>query len=228
LTLGNERTKGIMSWTTTASAVAGIIIPDSRLAKEAAEILRADGNDLLWNHSHRVYLFGALLAERAGKKYDPELSYIAALFHDVGLIHKYSTQTERFEVDGANAARQFLEQHGIAQDAIEVVWDAIALHTTLGITKFKKAEVDLIFNGVGLDVMGDLYETLSEATRNEIVGAFPRDGFKSKIVHAFFEGFRHKPQTTFGNIKADVVERLQPGYTSPNFVDLIAASSWAE
>jgi HD domain len=214
--------------TTTANAVAGISIPDSRLAKEAAEILRADGNDLLWNHSHRVYLFGALVAERAGKRYDPELSYIAALFHDVGLIHKYSTQTERFEVDGANAARQFLEQHGIAQGDIEVVWDAIALHTTLGITKFKKAEVDLIFNGVGLDVMGDLYETLSDATREEIVAAFPRDGFKSKIVPAFLEGFRHKPQTTFGNIKADVCERLIPGYKSPNFVDLIAASPWVE
>jgi hypothetical protein len=217
-----------MSWTTTASAVAGIIIPDSRLAKEAAEILRADGNDLLWNHSHRVYLFGALLAERAGKRYDPELSYIAALFHDFGLIHKYRTQTERFEVDGANAARQFLEQRGIAQDAIEMVWDAISLHTTIGITKFKKAEVDLLFNGVGLDVMGDLYETLSDATRQEVVASFPRDGFKAKIVPAFFEGFRHKPQTTFGTMNADVIERLQPGYVSPNFVDLIAASPWTE
>jgi HD domain len=210
------------------AAVAGIVLPDSRLAKNAAEILRADGNDLLWNHSHRVYLFGALLAERAGKRYDPELSYIAALFHDVGLIHKHSTDTERFEVDGANAARQFLEQNGIPQDAIAIVWDAIALHTTLGITKFKQTEVDLIFNGVGLDVMGDLYETLSDATREEVVAAFPREGFKSKIVPAFLEGFKHKPQTTFGNIKADVCERLIPGYVSPNFVDLIAASPWSE
>lgn len=208
--------------------VAGVVIPDSRLAKGAAEILRADGNDLLWNHSHRVYLWGALLTERAGKRYDPELSYIAALFHDVGLIPKYSTQTERFEVDGANAAREYLEQNGIAEDTIAIVWDAIALHTTLGITKFKKTEVDLIFNGVGLDVMGDLYETLSDATREQVVAAFPRDGFKSKIVPAFLEGFKHKPQTTFGNIKADVCERLIPGYVSPNFVDLIATSPWAE
>jgi hypothetical protein len=218
-----------MSTVLTAPAnVAGITIPDSALAKSAAEILRADGNDLIWNHSHRVYLFGALIAERAGKRYDPELSYIAALFHDVGLIHKHSSQTERFEVDGANAARQFLEQNGIAEEAIATVWDAVALHTTLGITKFKQAEVDLIFNGVGLDVMGDLYETLSDATREEVVNAFPRDGFKSKIVPAFLEGFRHKPQTTFGNIKADVCERLIPGYVSPNFVDLIAASPWTE
>ncbi len=218
-----------MSTTLTAPAnVAGITIPDSSLAKGAAEVLRADGNDLLWNHSHRVYLFGALLAERAGKRYDPELSYIAALFHDVGLIHKHSTQTERFEVDGANAARQYLEQNGIKEEAIATVWDAIALHTTLGITKFKQTEVDLIFNGVGLDVMGDLYETLSDATREEIVSAFPRDGFKSKIVPAFLEGFRHKPLTTFGNIKADVCERLIPGYVSPNFVDLIAESPWTE
>lgn len=218
-----------MSTVLTAPAkVAGIIIPDSALAKSAAEILRADGNDLLWNHSHRVYLFGALLAERAAKRYDAELAYIAALFHDVGLIHKHSSQTERFEVDGANAARQFLEQNGIAEEAIATVWDAIALHTTLGITKFKQVEVDLIFNGVGLDVMGDLYETLSDATREAVVNAFPRDGFKSKIVPSFLEGFKHKPQTTFGNIKADVCERLIPGYVSPNFVDLIAASPWTD
>jgi HD domain len=218
-----------MSTVLTAPAtVAGIVIPDSALAKSAAEILRADGNDLIWNHSHRVYLFGALIAERAGKRYDAELSYIAALFHDVGLIHKHSSQTERFEVDGANAARQFLEQNGIAEEAIATVWDAVVLHTTLGITKFKKTEVDLIFNGVGLDVMGDLYETVSDATREEVVRAFPRDGFKSKIVPAFLEGFKHKPQTTFGNIKADVCERLIPGYKSANFVDLIAASPWTE
>ena len=217
-----------MSTFTTPSVVAGIIVPDSKLAKEAADILRADGNDLLWNHSHRVYVWGALLAERAAKRYDAELSYIAALFHDIGLIPKYSSATERFEVDGANAARQFLEQHGIDETAIATVWDSIALHTTLGITKFKAAEVDLIFNGVGLDVMGDLYETLSEATRAEVVAAFPRDGFKSKIVRAFFDGFKHKPQTTFGNIKADVVERCVPGYVSPNFVDLIAESPWSE
>ncbi|HTJ27348.1 MAG TPA: HD domain-containing protein [Candidatus Limnocylindria bacterium] len=218
-----------MSTTLTAPRnVAGVVIPDSAIATGAAELLRADGNDLIWNHSHRVYVFGALLAERAGKRYDAELAYVAALFHDVGLIHKHSTQTERFEVDGANAARQFLEQHGIDERSIETVWDAIALHTTLGITKFKKTEVDLIFNGVGLDVMGDLYETLSDATREEVVAAFPRDGFKSKIVPAFLEGFKHKPQTTFGNIKADVVERLVPGYVSPNFVDLIACSAWSE
>jgi hypothetical protein len=213
---------------TVPKAIAGIVIPDSKLAKGAAEILRADGNDLIWNHSHRVYVWGALLAEQDGKRYDRELSYIAALFHDLGLVHKHSSQTERFEVDGANAARQYLEQQGIAESAIEIVWDAIALHTTLGITKFKKTEVDLIFNGVGLDVMGDLYETLSDATRTEVTRAFPRDGFKTKIVPAFLEGFKHKPQTTFGNIKADVCERLIPGYKSPNFVDLIAASPWAE
>jgi hypothetical protein len=218
-----------MSTTLTAPTnVAGIVIPDSALATAAAEILRADGNDLIWNHSHRVYVWGALLAERVGKRYDAELSYIAALFHDVGLIHKHNTQTERFEVDGANAARQFLEQHGIDEAAIDTVWDAIALHTTLGITKFKKTEVDLIFNGVGLDVMGDLYETISDATREAVVSAFPRDGFKSKIVPAFLEGFRHKPQTTFGNIKSDVCERLLPGYVRPSFVDFIANSPWKE
>lgn len=89
--------------------VADIQIPDSSLAKAAAEILREYGNDLLWNHSHRVYLFGALMGKRDKVKYDSELLYISALFHDLGLTKHYSSPDKRFEVDGANAARNFYE-----------------------------------------------------------------------------------------------------------------------
>ena len=84
---------------------AGIEIPDSQLATEAADILREYGNEFLWNHSHRVFLFGSLLGRQENLKYDPELLYISALFHDLGLTKHYSSPDKRFEVDGANAAR---------------------------------------------------------------------------------------------------------------------------
>ncbi|BCL80534.1 HD domain-containing protein [Ktedonobacteria bacterium brp13] len=208
--------------------IAGIEIPDSKLANEAAELLHEHGNPLLWNHSHRVFLFGSSLGRKDNVKYDPELLYISAIFHDLGLTKHYSSPDKRFEVDGANAARSFLEQHGIPKETSQLVWDAIALHTTIGVAEYKEPVVTLVYHGVGFDVMGDRMKEISEEARKQIVAAFPRDGFKNKILPAFFEGFKHKPQTTFGNIKADVCERFIPGYKSPNFCDLVLQSPWNE
>ena len=208
--------------------IANVIIPDSQLTNEATSLLREFGTELLYNHSVRVFIFAALQGRRAALKYDPELLYISAIFHDLGLVKPYSSDTERFEVDGANAARSFLQQHGIPEPSVDLVWDAIALHTTPGIPKWKKPEVALLTNGVELDVMGIGYHDLSDRERAEIVAAFPRPNFKHEIVRAFFGGFAHKPCTCFGNVKADVCEHLLPGYVRPNFVDIINNSPWAE
>jgi len=209
-----------------AKSISGIAIPDSKLAKEAADLLREYGNPLLWNHSHRVYFFGSLLGQGEGLKYDPELLYIGAVFHDLGLTEHYSSPDKRFEVDSANAARSLLEQYGLSKESTQLVWDAIALHQTIGVAQYKEPVVALLYHGVGFDVMGDRFEELSEQTRHQVVSAFPRDGFKNQILHAFLDGFRHKAETTFGNISSDVCERYLPGYTRPNFCDLVLQSPW--
>ena len=91
---------------------------------------------MLWNHSHRVFLFGALLGRQQHLKYDAELLYISALFHDLGLTRQYRSADECFEVDGANAARRLLEQHGLSKESTQLVWDAIALHQTIGVAQY--------------------------------------------------------------------------------------------
>ncbi|WP_018393307.1 HD domain-containing protein [Bacillus sp. 37MA] len=208
--------------------VAGIKIPDSKLAKDAADILREHGNDLLWNHSNRVFLFGAIMGKEAKKNYDLELLYISALFHDLGLTNEYSSPDLRFEVDGANAARSFLQHYQVPDESIRLVWDSIALHTTLGIAEHKESEVALLYSGVGLDVMGDGFEQFPADLREEVVKAFPRNNFKQDIIPAFYEGFKHKPETTFGNIKSDVCEFFIPNYKRKNFCDCILHSPWKE
>ncbi|MFJ8516890.1 HD domain-containing protein [Lysinibacillus xylanilyticus] len=208
--------------------IAGIKIPDSRLALEAQDILKEHGSELLWNHSNRVYLFGALQGKKAQKKYDAELLYVSALFHDLGLTKQFSSLDKRFEVDGANAARQFLAHHDIDDASIQLVWDAIALHTTIGVAEHKENEVALLYAGVGLDVMGDGYHDLTNKERNEIINAFPRNQFKQNILPAFFEGFKHKPETTFGNIKSDVCALFIPNYKPKNFCDCVLHSPWSE
>ncbi|WP_028563389.1 HD domain-containing protein [Paenibacillus pinihumi] len=208
--------------------IADIKIPDSKLALGAAELLREHGNDLLWNHSHRVFLFGALQGKNAGVKFDSELLYISALFHDLGLTRHYSSPDKRFEVDGANAARNYLQSNGVPAESIQLVWDAVALHTTIGIAQHKEAEVALIYSGVGYDVMGENFDSLTEDIRGQVVKAYPRDNFKQKILPAFLEGFKHKPETTFGNIKADVCAMLLPGFQRTNFCDCVLHSPWNE
>jgi len=208
--------------------VAGIKIPDTKLAKDAADILRDNGNDLLWNHSNRVFLFGAINGKKANKNYDLELLYVSALFHDLGLVKEFSSPDLRFEVDGANAARSFLQQYQIPDESIQLVWDAIALHTTPGVAEHKESEVALLFSGVGMDVMGDGFEQFPEDLRKEIINVFPRNNFKKEIIPAFYEGFKHKPETTFGNMKEDVVQYFKPEYKNKNFCQCILHSPWSE
>jgi len=208
--------------------VAGISIPDSAIATQATELLQEHGTDFIYNHSLRVFLFASLNADRRAVAYDPELLYVSAVFHDLGLVPHYSSADKRFEVDGANAARDFLKSHGLPKEALQLVWDAIALHTTIGVAEHKEAEVALLYSGVGLDVMGEGYENLSIENREEIVRAFPRSDFKKRIIPTFFSGFAHKTDTTFGNIKADVCAYMIPNFQRKNFCECILHSPWSE
>ncbi|MFP3593096.1 HD domain-containing protein [Chryseobacterium sp. SIMBA_038] len=208
--------------------IAGITIPDSKIATEATELLLEHGTEFIYNHSLRVFLFSSLNGKRKNLEYDEELLYVSSVFHDLGLVPHYSSSDLRFEVDGANAARDFLKSHGIPKEKLQLVWDTIALHTTIGIAEHKENEVALMYSGVGLDVMGEGYEHLSEKNRNEIIGAFPRNDFKNKIIPTFFDGFKNKTETTFGNIKADVCAFMIPNFERKNFCDCILHSPWSE
>ena len=212
----------------TIATIAGVAIPDSRLARETTEFVRDVEPDLLYHHSLRVFVFGSLHGRRRGLVYDPELLYVGAMFHDVGLVEGHRSGFDRFEVDGANAARDFLAARGVSADEVRVVWDAIALHTTPGIPEHMEAEVALVTAGVELDVMGIGYDDLSDAQRDEVLRALPRPHFKQQIIEAFGAGIAHKPETAFGTINADVLERTLPGYRRPNFCHAILSSPWSE
>ena len=208
--------------------IAGIAVPDSQLAKDAADVLHEYGSPLLWNHSHPAFVFGSLFGRQENVVYDPELLYVSALFHDLGLTSHYRSPDKRFEVDSANVARSFLEQYGISHEATQLVWDAIALHTNRGVAEYKEPVVALLYRGVVFDVIGDHFTDLSEETRSQVVSAFPREDFNQQILQAFLDGFGHKPETTYGTINADICERYIPGYTNPNLCDIILQSPWNE
>ena len=205
-----------------------LVIPDSLLAKEATDVLREHSTDLLFNHSIRVYLFAAEQGRQRQLRFDPELLYVAAAFHDFGLLRKFSSENERFEVDGANAARQFLIAHNVPEEQVQTAWEAIALHTTPGVTPYMRPEVALLYSGVGLDVLGKGFDQFPSDLRDEIVARYPREHFKEDFIQAYFAGFAHKPGTTYGTVNAGICERFIPGYKSPNAVDSMAASPFPD
>ncbi len=206
----------------------GIAIPDSALGKAIAEFVRDRETDLLFNHSSRVYLFGAIAGRQRGLTFDPELLYAAAMFHDLGLMHDHASPDHRFEVDGADAARAFLHSYGVPKVDLDTVWTAIALHTTPGIPEFMHPVIALTTAGVEMDVLGLTYDQYPDAVREAVAAAFPRTPtFKEDIIQAFYEGIKHKPHTTFGNVKADVIADKQPHFHKGNFCSVIRGSRWA-
>jgi hypothetical protein len=207
--------------------IEGIRIPDTRLAREITQLVRDTESALLFNHSSRVYYWGALAGEHHGLKFDRELLYAGAMFHDMGLTPAHSSAHQRFEVDSANTARDFLRNHGIGQADIDTVWTAIALHTTPGIPQHMHPVVALVTAGVEMDVLGLAYGEYSAAEREAVVHAHPRTAqFKEDIIQAFYDGMKHRPDTTFGTVNADVLADKDPAFRRDNFCSVIRGSAW--
>src|SRR6201993_3119802 len=199
-------------------------VPDTQLTREAAGLLREFSTPVLINHSHRVFFWANEMGRQTGQKFDVELLFICAAFHDLGLLKKFSSATDRFEVDSANAVREFLTNHNIPDARIQVAWDAISLHTTPGIAAYKPIEVELVYNGVAVDSLGIGYERIPPDLRKKVVAQFPRVNFKQEIAKAFFEGVGYRPQTTEGTCNEDLCSQFIRNYKHSNFYEQIINS----
>lgn len=214
--------------TQSIETIADVAIPDSALVREATNFIRNAEDELLFNHSRRVFLFGALRGRRLGLQPDLELLYVAAMFHDLGLTERYRASNLRFEIDGANAARDFLLHQGVDAADARKVWLSIALHTTPGVPQFLEPEIALVNAGVETDVVGIGRDELSSEDLAAVTAAHPRPDFKRRILAAFTDGMKHRPRTTFGTMNADVLEHYDPTFVRDDFVDIILNSNWPE
>ncbi|ORW44684.1 diguanylate cyclase [Mycobacterium paraense] len=208
--------------------IAGIAIPDTELVRDATDYIRSAEDDVLFHHSRRVFLFGALHGRRRGLQPDLELLYVGAMFHDLGLTARYGASTQRFETDGADAAREFLLEHGLGQSGADKVWLGIALHSTPEVPGRLDPEIALLADGVKTDVVGVGREALAPADIDAVIAAHPRPDFKNRILTAFYDGMKHRPASTFGTMNADVLAHFDPTFTPANMVDSVLSSSWPE
>jgi hypothetical protein len=208
--------------------IAGVTIPDSSLAKDATELIRDTTTELIFHHSRRVFLFGSLQSRQLQISPDPELLYVAALFHDTGLVSPYRGSAQRFEMDSADAARYFLISHGFSRAETDVVWTAIALHTTPEVPYGMDPVIAATTAGVETDVLGLRLDAIEAANIDAVTSVHPRPNFKAEILQAFTDGFKDRPNTTFGTVNADVLEHFVPGFRRTDFVDVIKNSAWSE
>lgn len=207
--------------------IAGVEIPETQAAEEATRLIRETTNPLIFHHSRRVFLFSTIRARELGLRPDPELLYLSALFHDTGLLRPFSEVEQRFELDGADHARQFLLDRGFSGAAAEVVWTAIALHTTPGIPGRMGDEVAATNFGVLTDVVGLGLDRLDPGQVEEITAVHPRGDFKNEFLRAFVDGLGYRPDTTYGTVNADVLEHFVPGFRRVSMVERIMESAWS-
>lgn len=213
--------------------IAGIQIPDTEMARAATVLVREATNnplvgDSLFHHSRRVFLWGMLKSRARGIQVDPELAYVGGLFHDLGLTDRFRKTDQRFEIDGADAAVNFLREHGRSEAEARNVWLAIALHTTPELPMHLDPEVAVVTLGVETDVLGLDLEEISDQDRLEVIEAHPRPDFKRQILHAFNQGMADRPDTTFGTMNDDVLAHFNPRFKRQNFVDIIQNNAWPE
>lgn len=206
--------------------ISGVEIPGTTAVADATDFLRERTGPLLFHHSTRVFLFGSLHARALGLQPDPELLYISAMFHDAGLLTPFSGTEQRFELDGADHAHKFLLDRGFSQSSAEVVWAAIALHTTPGIPGRMGPETAATHYGVLTDATGWGLDGLDRDQVDAIVAAHPRGDFKKEFLQIFVEGLKNRPDTTYGTINADVLEHFVPGFHRTSMVDRITDAPW--
>lgn len=208
--------------------IAGVRIPDSALAREATELVRDVAAPLLFDHSRRVFLFGSLRGLEAGLQFDPELLYVGAMFHDLGLTDRYRRTDQRFEIDGADEARRFLHAHGVTGELARPGLDGgrPAHHPGDPPPHGTRGRAGHPRRGTGRP-RHRLPRRLRRAARRRRRGP-PRPDFKNRILAAFTKGIQDRPETTFGNVKADVLAHYVPDFVPGDFVEVIKNSDWPE
>lgn len=207
--------------------VAGVSVPDSPLIADAIDYAQKLSEPYLFNHAMRSWLFAARVGELKAVDFDQEVVAVGTILHDIGLTEGVSGPN-RFEVNGADAARAFIRERGLSHHRAQLIWDLVALNSTPSIALHKEAEVAVGTMGIGLDWGGFFIESIPEAEIAAIVAAFPR----LKMKHNFAEACRHivttRPETSYDNFLSDFGERFVPGYRRMSTVDMLMNAPFAE
>lgn len=208
-------------------SLADVLVPDTLLVSHAISYARENTEPYLFNHVMRSWLFAVALAEVNETPHDAEVLAVASVLHDLGLARDFQG-TLRFEVEGANAARQFALNMGMESARAQLIWDGVALNSTPSLALHKQPEVALCTAGTVLDWSGQGTEELGRGRVEAIVEAFPRRGMKREFTRAVCGIVMTRPETTYDNFARDFGERFVPGYRVPSTVDYLLNAPFSD
>ncbi len=209
-----------------SDVIAGVEVPDTAAVAEATQRVRDDTSPLIYHHSRRVFFFGQLHAQRLGLEPDAELLYLAAMFHDTGLMRPFSDEEQRFEVDGAGprqglpARARFLRcssRHGV--DGDRPAHDSG--HSGSDGSGNRRHQPRVLTDVIGLGL-----GRLDADQLEHILAVHPRGDFKNEFLSAYFDGLKDRPNTTNGTVNSDVLEHFIPGFERTTSVQRILGSAW--
>ncbi|MFL6720532.1 MAG: HD domain-containing protein [Sphingomonas sp.] len=208
--------------------VAGIAIPRTPLAIAAEDYVRSVEPDFLFNHSVRTYLFGALRLKANGTDYDPETAYVAALFHDFGLVPAMASPRFSFEIDGANKGEEFVKANGGSPEQGRIVWNAIVMHDmSRQYQAHQTHEALLLGAGAGSDVDGVDTKVIPPAIVAEVLQAYPRLQFKKRFTAAAIDHCRRKPIAQIGWLET-LCLKVVPNIDRGSVEEEIASAPFAD
>jgi hypothetical protein len=208
--------------------IAGIRIPDSKLAVAALDLVKAESHASIYKHVLRTFVFGALAARAEGIRFDEELFFLGAVLHDLGLTERFGVSPGRFEVVGADAAQSYLAGEGVSAERAAIVWEAIALHTSNGIALRRTPEVVLVHIGASIDVLGLGLEKLPRTVVQQTIEALPRDNFKEVFIETLFARVKQDPKSVALTWMSEAARKHVHGFECPDFIDLVSVSNFAE
>ncbi len=201
--------------------LAGIEVPDSPIITRALDYAKQYSEPALYNHAVRSWLFAVRLGQLQGIEQDAEVVAVATLLHDLSLADHFSGGHRRFEVEGADVAREFAREQGLDDRRVQLVWDTVALNSTPSIALYKEPEVALSAAGIGVDWGGFQYDQIPADEMQSILAEFPRLGMKQSFIDAVCRVVKSRPETTYDNFARDFGERFVPGYKAQSTVDFL-------
>ncbi|GGK90843.1 HD domain-containing protein [Nocardia jinanensis] len=208
-------------------------LPATPLSLAAHAVINAELDVSLRNHSIRSFLFArATAAARGlhpGADYDEEVMYLICVLHDIGLA-EIANGDQRFEVDGADFAAQFLESHGVTDERVDVIWDAIAAHSS-GLSsspvhrRRRPAAIWIAVDGIGIDIGGGA-DLLPAGYADLVHAAYPRLGGIRALTRLVEEQAVAKPHKALPGSLPGEITRLRHPDLVPTWDDMVAASGW--
>jgi hypothetical protein len=207
--------------------IAGVSVPDGPLITAAIEYARRLSEPYLFNHAMRSWLFAELMGRARNIDFDRDVVAVGTILHDIGLTAGVSGPN-RFEVNGADAARSFIRGRGLSDRQAQLIWDLVALNSTVSLALHKEAEVAVGTMGIGLDYGGFGLDALQAADVGRILGEFPRLRMKDRFSETCCRLVRERPETSQDNFLRDFGERFVPGYKAMSTVDLLMNAPFDE